>query len=67
MYYKIRLGFDYDEEGYAWVEEYVNVNTRQEAEECVSKIVKDNKIPKEYIVDIQEISIDEMIECEKDI
>ena len=33
MYYKIRLSFDHDEEGCAWVEEYINVNSRQEAEE----------------------------------
>ena len=66
MYYKIRLSFDHDEEGCAWVEEYINVNSRQEAEECIPQIAKDYKIPKEYDVDIQETSIDEMIECEKE-
>ena len=66
MYYKIRLSFDHDEDGCAWVEEYVNVNTRQEAEERIPQIAKDYEIPKEYNVDIQETSIDEMIECEKE-
>ena len=66
MYYKIRISFDHDEDGCAWVEEYVNVNSRQEAEERIPQIAKDYKIPKEYDVDIQETSIDEMIECEKE-
>ena len=66
MYYKIRLSFDHDEEGCAWVEEYINVNSRQEAEERIPQIAKDYEIPKEYDVDIQETSIDEMIECEKE-
>ena len=44
MYYKIRLSFDHDEEGCAWVEEYINVNSRQEAEECIPQIAKDYKI-----------------------
>ena len=66
MYYKIRLSFDHDGDGCAWVEEYVNVNSRQEAEECIPQTAKDYKIPKEYDVDIQETSIDEMIECEKE-
>ena len=66
MYYKIKLVFDHDEDGCAWVEEYVNVNTRQEAEERIPQIAKDYEIPKEYNVDIQETSIDEMIECEKE-
>lgn len=47
MYYKIRLSFDHDEEGCAWVEEYINVNSRQEAEECIPQIAKDYKIPKD--------------------
>lgn len=66
MYYKIRLSFDHDEDGCAWVEEYVNVNSRQEAEKCIPQIAKDYEIPKEYDVDIQETSIDEMIECEEE-
>lgn len=66
MYYKIKLVFDYDGDGCAWVEEYVNVNTRQEAEERIPQIAKDYEIPKEYNVDIQETNIDEMIECEKE-
>ena len=66
MYYKIRLNFDHDEDGYAWVEEYVNVNSLEEAEKRIPQIAKDYKIPKEYDVDIQETSIDEMIECEKE-
>ncbi|MBO7149270.1 MAG: hypothetical protein J6V71_00085 [Clostridia bacterium] len=66
MYYKIRLSFDHDEDGCAWVEEYVNVENLEEAEKRVPQIAKDYKIPKEYDVDIQETSIDEMIECEKE-
>ena len=66
MYYKIKLVFDHDGDGCAWVEEYVNVNTRQEVEERIPQIAKDYEIPKEYSVDIQETSIDEMIECEKE-
>lgn len=66
MYYKIRLRFDHDGDGCAWVEEYVNVNSLEEAEERIPQIAKDYKIPKEYDVDIQETSIDEMIECEKE-
>ena len=66
MYYKIRLSFEHDEDECAWVEEYVNVNSRQEAEERIPQIAEDYKIPKEYDVDIQETSIDEMIECEKE-
>ena len=66
MYYKIRLNFDHDEDGGAWVEEYVNVNSRQEAEELIPQIAKDYEIPQDYEVEIQETSIDEMIECEKE-
>ena len=66
MYYKIKLVFDRDGDGCAWVEEYVNVNTRQEVEERIPQIAKDYEIPKEYSVDIQETSIDEMIECKKE-
>ena len=66
MYYKIKLVFDHDGDGCAWVEEYVNFNTRQEVEERIPQIAKDYEIPKEYSVDIQETSIDEMIECEKE-
>ena len=66
MYYKIRLSFDHDEDGYAWVEEYINVNSRQEAEERIPQIAKDCEITQDYEVDIQETSIDEMIECEKE-
>ena len=66
MYYKIRLSFDHDEDGCAWVEEYVNVENLEEAEKRVPQIAKDYKSPKEYDVDIQETSIDEMIECEKE-
>ncbi len=66
MYYKIRLSFDHEGDGCAWVEEYVNVNTRLEAEERIPQIAKDYEIPKEYDFDIQETSIDEMIECEKE-
>ena len=65
MYYKIRLSFDHDGDGCAWVEECVNVNSLKEAEERIPQIAKDYKIPKEYDVDIQGTSIDEMIECEK--
>ena len=66
MYYKVKLIFDHDGDGCAWVEEYANVNSRQEAEECIPQIAKDYEIPKEYDIDIQETSIDEMIECEKE-
>ena len=66
MYYKIRLGFDHDGDGCAWVEECVNVNSRQEAEECIPQIAKDYEITQGYEVDLQETSIDEMIECEKE-
>ena len=66
MYYKIKLVFDQNEEGCSWVEEYVNVDSRQEAEERIPQIAKDYEIPAKYDVDIQETSIDEMIECEKD-
>ena len=66
MYYKIRLSFDHDGDGCAWVEECVNVNSRQEVEERIPQIAKDYEIPKEYDIDIQETSIDEMIECEKE-
>lgn len=66
MYYKIRISFDHDEDGCAWVEEYVNVNSRQEAEECIPQIATDYEITQDYEVDIQETSIDEMIECEKE-
>ena len=66
MYYKIRLSFDHDEDGCVWVEEYVNVNSRQKAEERIPQIAKDYEIQKEYDVDIQETSIDEMIECKKE-
>ena len=41
MYYKIKLVFDHDGDGGAWVEEYVNVNTRQEVEERIPQIAKD--------------------------
>ena len=66
MYYKIRLSFDHDEDGCAWVEEHINVNSRQEAEERIPQIAKDYEISQGYEVDIQETSIDEMIECEKE-
>ena len=66
MYYKIRLSFDHDEDGCAWVEEYVNVNSLEEAEKRIPQIAKDYEITQDYEVDIQEISIDEMIECEKE-
>ena len=66
MYYKIRISFDHDEDGCAWVEEYVNVNSRQEAEECIPQIATDYEITQDYEVDIQETSIDEMIEYEKE-
>lgn len=66
MYYKIRLSFDHDEDGCAWVEEYINVNSRQEAEERIPQIAKNYEISQGYEVDIQETSIDEMIECEKE-
>ena len=66
MYYKIRLSFDRDGDGCAWVEEYINVNSRQEAEERIPQIAKDYAISQGYEVDIQETSIDEMIECEKE-
>lgn len=66
MYYKIRLSFDHDEDGCAWVEEYVNVENLEEAEKRIPQIAKDHKISKEYDADIQETSIDEMIESEKE-
>lgn len=66
MYYKIRLSFDHDEDGCAWVEEYVNVSNLEEAKKRVPQIAKDYEIPQDYEVDIQETSIDEMIECEKE-
>ena len=66
MYYKIRLSFDHDEDGCAWVEEYVNVNNLEEAEKRIPQIAKDYEITQDYEVDIQETSIDEMIECEKE-
>lgn len=66
MYYKIRLSFDQDEDGCAWVEAYINVNSRQEAEERIPQIAKDYEITQDYEVDIQETSIDKMIECEKE-
>ena len=66
MYYKIRLSFDHDEDGCAWVEEYVNVNSLEEAEKYIPQIAKDYEISQVYEVDIQETSIDEMIECEKE-
>ena len=66
MYYKIRLSFDHDEDGCAWVEEYINVENLEEAEKRVPQIAKDYEITQDYEVDIQETSIDEMIECEKE-
>lgn len=66
MYYKIRLSFDHDEDGCAWVEENVNVNSLEEAKKRVPQIAKDYEITQDYEVDIQETSIDEMIECEKE-
>ena len=66
MYYKIRLSFDHDGDGCAWVEEYVNVENLEEAEKRVPQIAKDYEISQNYEVDIQETSIDEMIECEKE-
>jgi hypothetical protein len=66
MYYKIRLSFDHDGDGCAWVEEYVNVNSLEEAKKRVPQITKDYEITQDYEVDIQETSIDEMIECEKE-
>ena len=66
MYYKIRLSFDHDEDGCAWVEEYINVNSRQEAEERIPQIAKDYEITQDYEVDIEETSLDEMVECEKE-
>ena len=65
MYYKVKLIFDHDGDGCAWVEEYINVNSRQEVEERIPQIAKDYEISQGYEVDIQETSIDEMIECEK--
>jgi hypothetical protein len=66
MYYKIRLCFDYDGDGCAWVEEYVKVDNREEAERKVPQVAEDYEITQDYEVDIQETSIDEMIECEKE-
>ena len=66
MYYKIRLSFDHDEDGCAWVEECVNVKSRQEAEGRIPQIAKDYEITQDYEVDIQETSLDEMVECEKE-
>ena len=60
MYYKIRLSFDHDEDGCAWVEEYVNVNSLEEAEKRIPQIAKDYEITQDYEVDIQETSIDEL-------
>ena len=66
MYYKIRLSFDHDGDGCAWVEEYVYVNSLEEAKKRIPQIAKDYEITQDYEVDIQETSIDEMIECEKE-
>lgn len=66
MHYKITLSFDHDKDGCAWIEEYINVNSLQEAEERIPQIAEDYKITKDYEIDIQETSIDEMIECEKE-
>lgn len=66
MYYKIRLSFDHDGDGCAWVEEYVNVENLEEAEKRVPQIAKDYEISQNYEVDIQETSLDEMVECEKE-
>ena len=66
MYYKIRLAFDYDGDGCSWVEECVKVGSREDAERKVPQVAEDYEITQDYEVDIQETSIDEMIECEKE-
>ena len=66
MYYKIRLSFDHDGDGCAWVEEYVNVYSLEDAEKRIPQIAKDYEISQNYEVDIQETSLDEMVECEKE-
>ena len=66
MYYKIRLTYDYDGDGCSWVEECVKVGSREEAERKVPQIATNYEITQGYEVDIQETSIDEMIECEKE-
>ena len=66
MYYKIRLAFDCDGDGCSWVEECVKVGSREDAERKVPQVAEDYEITQDYEVDIQETSIDEMIECEKE-
>jgi hypothetical protein len=66
MYYKIKLSFDHDGDGCSWVEEYIKEESREEAEKRVPQIAKDYEITQDYEVDIQETSIDKMIECEKE-
>lgn len=44
MHYKITLSFDHDKDGCAWIEEYINVNSLQEAEERIPQIAEDYKI-----------------------
>jgi hypothetical protein len=42
------------------------VNSLEEAEKRIPQIAKDYEITQDYEVDIQETSIDKMIECEKE-
>ena len=65
MYYKIRLCFDCDSEGCSWIEEYVNVENRDEAEKQVPQIAKSYGLQENYEIDIQETSIEAMIETEE--
>ncbi|MBO5866962.1 MAG: hypothetical protein J6Q55_02790 [Clostridia bacterium] len=64
MYYNIKLIYDL-EDGTCWIEENVKVNSRQEAEEIVPQMVKNEEITGEYKVELTETTIDEMIEKEE--
>ena len=66
MYYKIRIIFDRDCESFSWIEEYVSAKNREEVKKYIPQIVKNYEITQDYQIEIQETSIDEMIECEKE-
>ena len=65
MYYKIKISWDFMGCGSTWIEEYVKAESREEAEKSVPKIINDYKADANGIVEIQEATIDEMIESEK--
>lgn len=66
MYYKIRIIFDRDCESFSWIEEYVSAKNREEVKKYIPQIVKNYEKTQDYQIEIQETSIDEMIECEKE-